>query len=125
MKEEIYKQFCKDFRAKIKEITDPVSATGSNRSYNALVDVVTNIILLEINMDRMPFDQIPKREVHITKSGEVANTILNLMNDKEIAKKLLKIIEPKVSYRDSNASSFDDETVKTYGLYASLKMYLK
>jgi len=124
MKEEIYKQFCKDFRIKLKEITDPVALTN-NRSFDALCDVITNVILLEINMDKMSFDQVPKREVKLPSGKEAGKIALLQLSKKEMAQELLERLKENVSYNDCGADSLRDETIQAMGLYSSLKNYIR
>ena len=122
MKEEIYQQFCKDFKLKLKEITDPVALTH-NRSYDALCDVITNVILLEINMDRMPFDQISKREVQLPKGKEAGQIVLAQLSKQEVALELLERLKEDVGWNDRSADSLREETVQAMGLYSVLKNY--
>jgi hypothetical protein len=123
-KSKYYKEFCKKFRAKLKEITDPVALDENNRSYQALSDVVTNIILLEINLDRKPWDEISKRDVVLPSLSELSDDILNRVEDDVLARKLLKKIEQKVSYIDCHYDNYSETIVKDLGLFAALKNYL-
>ena len=123
MKEEIYQQFCKEFRLKLKEITDPVAPTN-NRSFNALCDVISNVILLEINMDKMPFEQVPKREVRLPSGKEAGKIVLLQLSKKELAQELLERLKEDVSLINCSAEGLRNETIQAMGLYSSLKNYI-
>jgi len=123
MKEEIYKQFCKDFRLKLKEITDPIALTH-HRSYDALCNVISNIILLEINMDKMPFEQVPKIKVRLPNGREAGKIALLQLSKKELVQELLERLKEDVSWNDCGADSLTDETIQAMGLYSSLKNYI-
>ena len=123
MKEEIYKQFCKDFRLKLKEITDPVALTH-NRSFDALCDVISNVILLEINMDKMPFEQVSKKEVRLPSGREAGEIALLQLSKKELAQELLERLKEDVCYTDCSAHNLTNEKLQAMGLYSSLKNFL-
>jgi len=123
MKDEIYKQFCEDFRLKLQAITDPVALTN-NRSYDALCDVITNVILLEINMDKMPSDQISKKEVRLPTGDEVGKMALRHLSKKAIAKELLERLTEEVSYNDRDVKDMSTITIQSMGLYSALTNYI-
>mgnify|MGYP006922193694 CR=1 FL=1 len=123
-KEEYYKEFCEIFRSKLKEITDPVIPSTSNRSYNALIDVITNVILLEINLGKKPWDEIPKTKVRLPTTEQMTKDVIWLSSPKDVAKILLEKIKDGVSYQDRNADNFSKETVASMGLFCALKNYL-
>ena len=63
LKEELWREFCLKMKAKLKEITDPVIENSTLCSYQDLEDVITNVILFEMNIDKEPWEQIKKRVV--------------------------------------------------------------
>lgn len=122
--EEIWIEFCKKIRTKLKEITDPVALTNNNRSYNALIDVISNVILLEINIDKKPWEEISKTEVRLPTIEEHIENAEWMADPIQVAKILLKKIGGDVSYNDCCAENLSKQTLNAMGLYSALKNYL-
>lgn len=122
--EEIWMEFCKKLRIKLKEITDPVALNSSNRSYNALTDVISNIILLEINIDKKPWEEISKAEVRLPTIEDHIKDAEWMADPHKVANILLKQLSNEVSYNDTCAENLSDDTLKAMGLYSALKNYL-
>jgi len=123
--EEIWLAFCKKFRTKLKDITDPVALNKNNRSYDALNDVVTNVILLEINLDKKPWEEIPKKDVRLPTREDMKNDAVWMDSNKTIADVLLKKIAADCSWHYTSAESLSPHTVASLGLFSALKTYLK
>jgi hypothetical protein len=122
--EALWLKFSKQVKAKLKEITDPVALTN-NRSYNALTDVISNVILFEINIDKKPWDTIPKAKVRLPTYEELTKEAEWLADPKQVAGILLEKIKDEVSWNDMSADSFHKETIKAMGLFSALKNYLE
>jgi dihydrofolate reductase len=121
-KEKHYKEFSSIFREKLKQITDPV--VNGSRTYQSLEDTITNVILLEINLGKKPWEQIPKKEIKFVSCEDVRADILSTATKEQIAEKLMVLISRDVSYLDHDADFLDKETIKSMGLYAALNNYL-
>ena len=124
MEEEIWLKFCKKLRLKLKEITDPVALNSSNRSYNALTDVISNIILLEINIDKKPWEEISKAEVRLPTIEDHIKDAKWMADPRNVANILLEKIKSEVSYFDDHADYLSENKIKAMGLFVSLKNYL-
>lgn len=92
MKEEHYKEFCILFKEKLREILKPALGDNGVRSYRALTDILTNVILFEMNINKKPCEEIPKREVENIFEKAQVDTIQQ-MNKKQIAHHLIKKIK--------------------------------
>jgi len=115
--QELWLKHCKIFKDKLKEITDPVAMDKHNRSYRALEDVITNIILLEINIDKEAWNQIPKREVPQSSTEER----LYMIPIKDVANYLYKELNPHDEFELQHASK---ENKKEMLLKIALENYL-
>ena len=98
--EEIYQKTCKSFRKKLQEITNPVANNKHNRSYGALCDVITNVILLEINLGKKPWDEIPKRDVTILDDKKNIEDILFRADMYQLAEALRNSLNPNYGEDD-------------------------
>ena len=120
--EEIWIEFCKQFKEKISEITSPVVNSGT-RSREALTDVITNIILLEINIDRKPWNQIKMRDVKLSTEKEVREEVLKTTSEDELISALLEKVSSEISYVDEKAEDLTEEKLNDFALYTALKNY--
>jgi len=120
--EEIWIEFCKQFKEKISEITSPVVNSGIH-SREALTDVITNIILLEINIDRKPWNQIKMRDVKLSTEKEVREEVLKTTSEDELISALLEKVSSEISYVDEKAEDLTEEKLNDFALYTALKNY--
>lgn len=128
--EQIHNECLDKVRVKLKEITDPVCGRYSSKSYNALADVISNVILFEINIDKKPFEEIPKKEIALKTKEEVwAEFLDGIYLDGKVKKvtvtKLLEVVKESCSYHDHSADQFSEEDLIKFQLFIALKNYQK
>lgn len=118
--EQLWLKFCKAVKVELNKITEPV-IDENNRSYEALSDVITNVILFELSIDRKPWKKIPKREVQIPSKEELENEILERVSLEKMAKTMSDRISSSISYNDCGIEEVDNNTLKLFLLYSLLK----
>lgn len=123
LKEKHYKEFCLIFKKKLNELTRPV-INDNNRSYEELCDVITNIILFELNIDREPWDEIKFRDVQYDEFKNRKQILAGLDVIDKI-KILLDDIESRFKYLDYSAHEFTEKDILKCNLFAALRLFLK
>lgn len=127
-REEVYLEFCTNFRKKISDILKPVTSTRYF-GRQTMEDVISNIILFEINMDKKPWDLIPQKPVFVSTKNKITEDILSdgLYTDTEEFKTILTVIRDKI-YEDVEYFRINDsseDVLRGIALYTSLTEYLK
>jgi hypothetical protein len=118
LKKELWKEFCLKMKAELKKITDPLVENPTLRSYDALEDVITNVILFEMNIDKEPWEQIKKRDIRLPLAEEYIKNINKHLTPKIIAEVLIGKIDTELYGVD------EPEKMKRATLFLALKNYL-
>ena len=120
----LWKRFCKQVKEELNKITKPV-CDRNNQSYNALEDVISNVMLFEMNIDEKPWDKIPKKKVRLPSKEELLSSILTANGIDEVLKQLLIKIKIKMSGSIDEGSPNYNHRLKAIVLYKAIEDYLE
>ena len=125
IEKDIWDKFCKQLKQKLSDITDPVVLDKSNRSYDALSDVISNVLLFQINIDKKPWEEIPKKDVRLPTREQLIKDSEWMDSAKTIAEILKEKVSRDISYINDTAERLAPHTIASFGLYASLIQYIE
>ena len=118
IRKKLWKEFSKKIQYQLHKIVSPVTTT-KDRSYQTLVDVISNIILFENNIDKKPWDLIPQRKIEKLNEDEIIKEALKRASRKEIARELLNRLYEWDGYLDGITG---DDLIEDYEKFGWLQI---
>lgn len=105
-KEKYWNEFILLIKEELEKIIEPAVKNGVYTSYEAMEDIITNMILFTMNLGRKPFNKASKREVRLlTNRNEISEMVLTEKSIEQISKVLRDKLDNETSWYDDTLAN--------------------